>query len=523
MKLLIALTLCCFLNIINAQKNISFLGNLQYSEKINDIWGYSDNLGNEYALVGSTTGTSIVNVTNPNLPEALFFIPGDTSIWRDLKTYNNFAYVTNEESGGLLIIDLNNLPNNIDFQYWKVDTLGFETAHNIFIDENGIAYLFGSNIKNQGALMLDLNVANKYEPPLIGIYDDRYVHDGFVRDNVMWTAEVFDGDFSVVDITNKQNPIVLARQKTSSSFTHQCWLSDDNNYLITNDERSGAYIDIYDVSDLNNIKLLDKYRSSPDDSLIPHNNFFIGNDYFFTSYYRDGITLVDATKKDNIVEVGNYDTSPFSAADGFEGCWGVYPYLPSGNILASDREEGLFILKPEFTRACYLEGDIRDTTTNSPLKGIRVEIMGTDYIKESNFDGSYRTGVPDSGVYDIRFSRPFCKTVIVSGVTLLEAQVFDLDIETNCDFPLEIQSTEDKSLVHISPNPFNENLKMSFKSAEKLQKITVTNINGSLIKEIVINEYKGEVNFINNWKSGIYFLKCQFESFSRVEKIQKIN
>jgi hypothetical protein len=31
----------------------------------------------------------------------------------------------------------------------------------------------------------------------------------------------------------------------------------------------------------------------------------------------------------------------------FAGAWGVFPFLPSGNVLISDLERGLFILKEQ--------------------------------------------------------------------------------------------------------------------------------------------------------------------------------
>ena len=498
-----------------SQKNIQLLGNLQFNQKINDIWGYSNSNGEEYALIGGTTGIFIVDLTNATNPNELFFIEGDTSIWRDVKTYQDFAYVTNENGGGLMIIDLSNLPNTIEYHNWTVDTFNYQKAHNIFIDENGIAFLFGSNIGNQGAFMLDLNYSDRFKPPYVGIYDERYCHDGFVRNNLLYTSEIYEGDFSIIDITNKQNPTVIARHSTSTAFTHQCWLSDDNNYLITTDEKAGAFVDIYDISDINNIERIDKYRSSPDNNVIPHNTFF-KDDYIVTSYYRDGITIVDATEKNNLVEVGNYDTSPFPSADGFEGCWGVYPYLPSGNIIASDREEGLFILQATYKRACYLEGTIIDTLNFLPLNDVRVEIIGTKQIKYTTFDGSYTLGVVDPGVYDIRFSLPNCQTIIYSNIELLEGQIKHLDIETNCNFTTGINIFS-KNNIEIFPIPFTNKLTFKFDSLELLQEIQFYSPNGKLLKSIKVDAHNGIVYLDCNWEKGIYIAKFIYE-FNSISK-----
>ena len=41
------------------------LGFLPYSQSLSDVWGYVDEAGNEYALVGTFSGLSVVDVTDP--------------------------------------------------------------------------------------------------------------------------------------------------------------------------------------------------------------------------------------------------------------------------------------------------------------------------------------------------------------------------------------------------------------------------------------------------------------------------
>ena len=57
--------------LISAQDswNMTLLGSLDYpTSQGNDIWGWVDSDGNEYALVGLRKGFSVVNVTNPTSP-----------------------------------------------------------------------------------------------------------------------------------------------------------------------------------------------------------------------------------------------------------------------------------------------------------------------------------------------------------------------------------------------------------------------------------------------------------------------
>jgi len=511
----------CTFFLAQGQKNMQFLGNLAFPNKINDIWGYNHPNGKEYALVGSEVSFYIVDVSNPAQPNLIFEILGDTSIWRDVKTFNDKAYVVNEKSGGLLIVDLINLPNSAPFQYvTQIDTFNYQTAHNIFIDENGVGYLLGSNISNQGAFMIDLNTANPFAPNFLGLYDDQYVHDAYARGDTLYTAEIGNGTFSIVDVSDKQNPIILARQFTSRTFTHNCWLSDNGQYLITTDEKAGAYVDIYDISNLNNIKLIDQYQNSPRDSVIPHNTFFLG-DYIYTSYYRNGVTLVDATDKENLVEVGHYDTSPFSSDQGFEGNWGVYPYLSSGHILASDREEGLFIFGPNYTRAAYLSGTVFDTLNNQALGRAVVEFIGTDYLKYSAFNGTYKIGVADTGLYDLRMTHPQCQTVIESGVFMETAIEKLLNIETNCDFTTALYHFNSSNEIEVIADPQSDLIQINVASEDLLETIQIIDLNGKLSYEIEAKTKFLSLKHHQHLPGGMYLIHFVFQDHSVTKKIMR--
>lgn len=407
-----------------AQRNLTFLGNLDYTPELSDIWGYVDSAGREYAIVGLNDAVSIVDVTVPTNPVELHRIPGASTIWRDMKTWGKYAYVTNEGGNGLLIIDLSGLPGSINFVNRQPNNL--VTAHNVFIDENGIAYILGGNGANQGALMLDLN-ANPWNPPIVGNYSLRYVHDAFVRNDTLWTAEINDGIFSVIDIRNKSNPIVMATQATTGVTTHNLWLSDDGRYLYTTDEIANANIDAYDVSDLSNIRRLGTFQSSPGQNVIPHNVFLKG-DFGIIAYYRDGVVVYDATQPSNMIEVGNYDTSPFSG-NGFNGAWGVYPYLPSGNVLAADIEEGLFVLGINYVKACYLTGLVTDSTTNAAISAATVTIQQTNTVRSTIATGRYNSGVADSGLYTITVSKAGYISKVINNVLLRNGITTTLNVQ----------------------------------------------------------------------------------------------
>lgn len=449
-----ALSLCGTLNAQNL--NLNLLGQLDYQQlhnsDLSDIWGYVDENGNEYALVGvNDGGLSIVDVTTPSNPQEVFFQSGPNTIWRDIKTWGDYAYTTNEAGGGLLIVDMGPLPGstNLPVAYYDYQQGNNNNAHNLYIDENGICYIFGADRGEEGAIMLDLT-QNPMAPVEVGDYDVDYVHDGVARGDTLWAAHITDGYLACVDVSNPANPVVLGTVATPADFTHNVWFSDDNQTVFTTDEVPDGYIASYDVSDPTDMTELDRIQSSPGQNVIPHNAHFMNN-YVITSYYRDGITIHDVSNPANMIQVGTYDSSPLSG-DGFNGCWGVYPWLPSGNIIASDIEGGLIILGANYQRGCYLEGNVTDAVTTGPLGNVQVELLATPMTDNTNIGGDYATGTAAAGTYDVAFYLPGYVPDTAYGVTLTNGQttIVDMALQPLVPFTLSGNITDQSTGNPIS-------------------------------------------------------------------------
>lgn len=485
--------------VLQAQEslNINLLSTLNYDEDLSDIWGYATDDG-EYALVGVYNGISVVDVTDPSNISELAFFSGPQSIWRDLKTWGNYLYCINDQNGfggaGLQIVNLSEVIDGVENPtYIEHMGLGFSTAHNIYIDENGVLYVFGSNYSNGGCEMYDLTV-DPEDPVFLGVFDDYYLHDGMVRGDTLWGGAVYNGVFSVVDVSDKSNPVIMASQSTPNTFSHNCWISDDGDYLYTTDEVSGAFVAAYDVSDLNNIHEVDKIQAwSGYDDVIPHNTHVNGN-FIVTSYYTDGLSVVDVTHPSNMVEVGYYDTSEDFSGNGFHGAWGTYPWLPSGNIIVSDIEAGLFVLEPKYTQAGYLEGQVFDSETGMPLSNASVSIQGVNGFTYTALDGSYETGVANEEVYQVIFSAPGYNDQIVE-LNFVSGEVLSFDVQLS---PFDIHQVEFSvvdavslvGLEGVSVALSNEDFDLSYN----------TNESGFIYTSLSEGEY--EIS-INSWGYGI--------------------
>ena len=406
-KLLLAFSVIT--TMANAQTNISFVGNLDYQalhgSNLSNLWGYTDETGIEYAIVGTEDGVSIASLANPTNPTEIFYESGSNTIWREVKTYGDYAYISTEQTDGLMIIDLSPLPGNTNLPvtYFFGDPGNqFQTAHSLFIDENGILYLHGTDVGNGGVIFYDLNTSPT-NPAEVGTFDNWYVHDSFGRGDTLYAGHILDGFFSIVDISDKANPVLLGTQNTPNNFTHNTWLSDNGNFLFTTDEVSGAFIGAYDVSDPTDIQEVDRAQHDPGTGVIPHNTYQL-NGYVITSYYRSGVTIHDVQYPNMMVEVAHFDTSPF-AGDGFNGAWGVYPYFPSGNLIISDMEEGLFVLAPNYQRGCYLNGVVTDASNSQVISGASIEILTQNINDVTNGIGEYGNGLLTPGNYNIRYSK----------------------------------------------------------------------------------------------------------------------
>lgn len=383
----------------------------QGARSYNDVWGYEDSNGREYAILGAREAFIVYDISDPTTPREVAFIPGANSIWRDMKSYGDFIYgIADTGQDGLLVINMENAPEGITWEFQTpflaagVSGGLLEKAHNLYIDENGILYLSGSNINGGGVIMMDLS-NDPARPEFIGPATSRYSHDVYARGDTVYSSDINNGLFSITSVQNKQAPELLALQNTSRNYTHNSWLSDDGNYLFTTDERENAFVDAYDISDLDNITRVDAYRplATEGTGVIPHNVHYF-NGFLVISYYSDGVKIVDAHRPDNLIEVAGFDTTPRSGSG--DGCWGVYPNLKSGVLLASDMDAGLFVLNPNYQRAAYFEGLVVDAQTQLPLAAVDVKINSAQANSDrTRPDGQFKTGIANGGRATVTFTR----------------------------------------------------------------------------------------------------------------------
>ena len=341
------------------------------SEAANDNWGWVDHeSGKEYVLSGLDDGTAFIDISDPKNPIFLGKLPTATTVspWRDIKVYENHAFIVSEApEHGLQVFDLTRLRLIDEFQIFTSDArlTDFGNAHNIWINqESGYAYVFGSELYQGGPLFI--NITNPINPQVEGGYaDDSYTHDAHIvtydgPDNQYKGREILFGSNSdggennkiiIVDITDKSNPIrINSITYTNGGYTHQGFLSEDHRYFFLGDEldelQYGAPTQtrIFDLTSLSNSTLHVNYFGGV--NAIDHNGYVKGNKFYLASYTA-GLRVLDISQVQNksVTEIGFFDTYPSNNNPKFNGVWSIYPFFESGIIAINDIDSGLFLVK----------------------------------------------------------------------------------------------------------------------------------------------------------------------------------
>lgn len=406
-----------------------FHANLNEHPGYANIWGYTSPGGVDYALVGAVDGLSVVNLSDPDNPYETGFIPGPTSTWRELKTYSQYCYVGSEGGGGIQIVDLVNPEHPVQVATYTGG--GLLRSHSVFIDEGaGRLYVNGSANLGVGGMRI-LSLANPIAPVEVGSWEVAYVHDCMARNNRCYAASIYAGILYVLDVTNPASipaPLGTA-QNYPNAFTHNAWLTQDSQYVLTTDERPGAACRVWDLSTLPTLQQASAYIANG--ISIPHNVHVDGN-IAFLSHYTLGVKILDVSDPHNITEVGAYDTWPADDGSTFNGCWGVFPYF-QGNpnlFVASDMSTGLYVLEYRGPLGTLAGQVTRSGSPSTPVAGATVRVQQTGVTAHTDANGQY-TLQDGAGNVNVQFSAFGYQTstvpaTLVTGVTTPLSVALDL-------------------------------------------------------------------------------------------------
>lgn len=378
----------------------------------NDCWGYVSPSGREYAIMGLEGGFGFVDITNPTSPVIVETINGPNSLWHDVKVLGDYAYGVSEGGSGIQVMDMSDIDNgNVSLvRNWTGG--GYSTTHNIVTnEESGSLWVVGTNIGNGGLIHID--ISNPELPSLDGGWTEMYVHDAQV---VTWQGGDLDGHeiafcaggFSggwtstglrIVDVSNPNNTQTIATIfYANAGYAHQVWLSSDRKYVYLNDELDeGASVSVtttrvINVEDPANPFFVGTYTTGL--AAIDH-NLYTRDGVVYQANYRSGLRVFDALDPTNPVEVAYFDTFPGSNDVSYNGAWSNYPFFPSGNVIISDIERGLFVVRvdAEFRpMALAQEGELPTSINPAGGESLSVKSITRDGVVVDSVDLMLNTG-----------------------------------------------------------------------------------------------------------------------------------
>jgi len=333
------------------------------SSSANDCWGYVSPGGEEYAIVGTNEATNFVRVTNPTQSTLVASINGTSSFWRDMKIYQQYAYVSNQNGNGVQVFNLTQIDSGIVTSVGNFTPSGLQTIHTVALNtSSGFLYANGSNLR--GGDMVPLSLANPANPVAVPTSGGTgvYIHDSIV---VRYTEGPMAGkdiaycacgnsNLRVVDVTN-HNPMVLLATRTypQQGYTHGVDLSEDRQYLFINDEFDESDFGIpattivFDVSDPADPVYVRSYNNGK--CVIDHDHMVQGP-LLYKAMYEYGVTVDDISDVNTAHQVAYRDTHPEANTVDFDGIWGIFAGFPSGIFIGSDIQRGLFVFNYDCNR-----------------------------------------------------------------------------------------------------------------------------------------------------------------------------
>ncbi|MFZ4619674.1 MAG: choice-of-anchor B family protein [Bacteroidota bacterium] len=535
-----------FITLLQSQTgyNVALYGQMNKSwtnpaaSNYSEVWGWTDSVKHrEYAFIGGPLGTIIVDITTQpvKIVDTLIGPTSNNSYkYHEFRTYKNYLFIGSEGTdinlnAGIQIVDLSTLPDSVSLKkvFVWTDTTNFVTnatrkyyrAHTLSI-ENNFLYVNGGDFG--GTRIMD--ISDPLNPKQAGSYgkgSTPYVHDAVIRNDTLYAAAINEGRMDIVDLREKRHltqsdaaSIVSKTATIPEGRTHQVWLSDNGKYAFVCTEAPGttpyAYsLHVYDISNRTNPIQIAKWISDPGKSI---HNAFVQGDLLFIAYYTDGLRILDISDPSVPIEVGFYKTYNGSASVLFAGAWGVYPYFPSGNVVVSDMNTGLYALTVNRKKGGRISGRVRDAVTQQLLSGVDVTVqeMGRKYTSDVN--GAFIYGSAE-GKHTITFSKAgyisktetlYTKPGVLDSVNISLSSSASSVIGQVNSYPAAF------ALAQNFPNPFNPATTISFSITERnFTTLSVSNALGQSVTTLLrqhleAGEYRTTFNAAT-LPSGMYY------------------
>jgi choice-of-anchor B domain-containing protein len=319
---------------VRAAVDVELVGriNLPNSVFLVNVVGYVDpSTLREYAIVGEDHDkVYIVDVTDPadmRITAQIGGVPGF-----DVKTWDHYLYTCDGNTSGSdsRVIDIADPSNPI------VLPNGFPSSHTLQVSSAGVLYaewpglrIYDLATPTAPALLFETGVSRSQGHDCTPKGADRLYDFHGYDPTVIW------------DVTDPANPVTLGViDDPQIVFNHSGDVTSDQRYLFICDELSTGIKPDITIWDIEDPSVPVRVGQIADVTATVHNIYIVGS-LAYVAYYSAGFKVFDLSDPTRPVLAGQYDTSKRSG-EGYVGAIGAYAYLPSGNILVCDVENGVF-------------------------------------------------------------------------------------------------------------------------------------------------------------------------------------
>ncbi len=357
----------------NSGRPVKLVGRgLQTDHSTSELHVWTGGDGRDYAYVGThaagvrpnVTGNVVFvyDVTDPAKPALTDSIMVNARVINDVLVNDagTLGILTREgaadRKNGLVVLDVSNAAHpKILSEFTDSLTAGI---HNTWFYQD-VVYVTNDGT---GALHI-IDVSDPKAPKHVGRWEtgdpnNRYLHDVWVRDGIMYLSYWNDG-VQILDVGGLNRGGTAAQPVFVSKFaypignTHNVWR--DRNYLFIGDEIFGCpqciggprgYVHVVDLTDIEHPVEVGKFE-------VPEagaHNMWAENGKLYIAYYQGGLRVVDISGdlRGDLYRQGRQIGFYHTATDkGFTPnapmAWGPQPF--KGNVFVSDMNSGLWVLK----------------------------------------------------------------------------------------------------------------------------------------------------------------------------------
>ena len=316
-------------------------------------WSYRSPSGREYVLFGGHSGTAFIEVTDPGRPKVIANLaatPG--SPWRPSRTYQHYAYITSGSGPDFQIADLSAIDDGTVTLVATIANGVQENTHNLALDETS-GFLYRVGLWNvPGLRMYDLS--DPEAPLFVGTWAEQtqdaqivtYEAGPYAGRQIAFACTNEPNSLSIIDVTDKSAPFLVRRVLyPQASVSHQCWLSEDRQWVFLNDEGDSQFglasrTVVIDVASLEEASYVTSFTNG--NPAYTHDAFVRGSSLFCANR-TSGLRIFDVSDPLNAFESAWYDTWPVDDSTTFYDLKGVTPFFDSGIVAGTSAQQGLFL------------------------------------------------------------------------------------------------------------------------------------------------------------------------------------